>query len=185
MENKELLDFIEESSGNLVDNPWLYEVTFLKIYVKFEKFLANIFEMYSLGISNSLGYCPNRKLRFDNEKQLRAILNGGESKPYIEYIKKIESLSKYFFDDDPFKIIFEYSNYTTRINQMTYIRNYIAHESDTSKKKYIDSCLCGKPFIEPGVFLQSKNKRYSKSNFSIFVDTIIEISNLILQPKID
>mgnify|MGYP007054247817 FL=1 len=64
---------------------------------------------------------------------------------------------------------------------MTSLRNYIAHKSGESRLKYIKTCLGNGDFIEPSAYLLKKNRRTSKSNYTIFVERIIEISELILE----
>ncbi len=180
MENDKLKEFINECNQNLSPSlPLLYEASFFKIYVKFEVYLANIFEEYCVGIESSKGYCPQRKLAFSDKEHLRAILKG--DKQYVDYIKKIEALSKHIFVDNPFNIIFDVADNSTMFNQMTALRNYIAHESGESKLKYIKTCLGNGNFIEPSEYLLKENRRTSKSNYTIFVDKIIEISDLILE----
>lgn len=182
LENNELKEFIETCNSNLNDNPLLYEVSFLKIYVKFESFLSNMFEMYSLGEKNSIGYVPDRALQFSELKQLRTFLCGGQQKPYIEYLKVIETLAPYIFTSNPFNIIFEIAENRTYINKMIALRNHIAHESDTSKQRYISTCLNDHNYISPGEYLLSKNKKLSKSNYTVFIDKLVEISELIINP---
>ena len=50
--------------------PELYEIYFFKIYVKFEVFLAHLFENYCIGVASGKGYCPNRKLEFIDKEHL-------------------------------------------------------------------------------------------------------------------
>ena len=96
MENDELKAFISECNKKLSpDIPLLYEASFFKIYVKFEVYLANIFEEYCVGNESGKWYCPQRKLAFLDKEHLRAILKG--EKQYVDYIKKIEALSKHIF----------------------------------------------------------------------------------------
>lgn len=180
MENDELKQYIDECNQNLSPAlPILYEVSFFKIYVKFEVYLSNVFENYCVGIESNLGYCPQRKLMFIDKEHLRAILRG--DKQYVDYIKKIEALSKHIFWDNPFNIIFDVADNSTLMNQMITLRNYIAHESGEAKVKYIKTCLGNGAFIEPSMYLTRKNRRTSKSNYTIFVEKIIELSDMILE----
>lgn len=66
MENEELINFIDECNILLqnADSDLLYEVIFIKIYVKFEKFLSQMFVKYCIGQTSSAGYTPDRKLEF-------------------------------------------------------------------------------------------------------------------------
>ena len=183
LENDEFKEFIATCSSDLNDNPLLYEVSFLKIYVKFESFLSTMFEKYALGEKNSIGYAPDRTLQFSTKKQLRAFLCGGQQKPYIEYLRVIQTLAPHMFISNPFNIIFEIAQNQTYINKMISLRNHIAHESDTSKQRYISTCLSGyTEYIEPGEYLRTNNKKFSKSNYAIFVDKLVEITELIINP---
>ncbi len=181
MENTLLLDYITNITRVLDPRyPTLYEVAFLKIYVKFEKYIANIFLTYCLGQENSYGYKPQRKLEFISEEQLKAVLKS-ENKSYIDYIKKIESLSNHLFVDNPFSIIFETDN-GSLFNQMICLRNYIAHESDESRKKYQLNCLPQNIFMEAGDYLLKAKRGTTKTYFSIYIEKIKEVSELLLNP---
>lgn len=183
MENDELKRYIRECNQNLSPSlPILYEASFFKIYVKFEVFLSDVFENYCVGIKSDKEYCPERKLKFEDKEHLRAVLRG--DRQYIEYIKKIESLSKYIFVDNPFNVLFDVADNLTLMNQMIALRNYIAHESGESRVKYIKTCLGNGQFIEPYEYLLKRNRATSKSNYTIYVDKIIELSYLILEPPL-
>lgn len=180
MENDALKEYINICNAQLnPSSPLLYEAGFFKIFVKFEVYLSNVFEEYCVGNESSKGYCPVRKLAFEDREHLRAILRG--DKQYVDYIKKIESLSKYIFVDNPFDIIFDVADNVTVLNQMTALRNYIAHESGESRLKYIKTCLGNGQFIEPAHFLSKRNRRTSKSNYTMYIEKIILISDLILE----
>ncbi len=182
-ENDLLKAYITQCGANLSSStPLLYEASFFKIYVKFEVFLADMFKSYCIGTVNSNGYCPQRKLAFANEEQLDAVLKG--DKQYVDYLKKIESLSKHIFIDNPFNVIFDVADNSTYLNQMMALRNYIAHESSESRNKYIKTCLPNQAFVEPCDFLMSRNRRNAKSYYTIYIDKIIEISDLILENPI-
>lgn len=180
MENDEFKDFVQECTEKLnPEIPELYEVFFFKIYVKFEVFLSKIFEQYCVGEASGNGFCPSRKLEFEDREHLRAVLRG--DRQYVEYIKKIQQLSKYIFFDNPFNIIFDVAENFTLLDQMMALRNYIAHESAESRKKYTEKCLGGGDFISPSQYLVKINRRVSKSNYTIFVDKMMQISELILE----
>ena len=183
MENDELKNYINLCKQKLNPNvPELYEIFFFKVYVKFEVYLSHIFENYCIGVSSGKGYSPNRKLEFNDKEHLRAVLKG--DKQYMDYIKKIESLSKHIFVDNPFDLIFQVADNNTIFNQMIALRNYIAHESLESRKRYIENCLGGGQFIEPYKYLAKINRRKSKSNYTVFMDKIEEISDMILETPI-
>lgn len=184
MENKELIDFIKKYNELLKEsnNDLLYEVVFIKIYVKFEKFLSNMFVKYCIGQASSTGYIPKRKLEFIDEQHLYNILKDNRS--YVDYIEKIKNISKHIFNFNPFYPLVE-STYVADFNKMTALRNYVAHESEESKKKYIKYCLNNNEFIEPYEYLMKLNKAHHISNYSVFINKIKEVSELICNPIID
>lgn len=181
MDNDSLIDFINMCNEELIeDKPVLFEAYFLKIYVAFENYLGNIFEKYCLGEASSEGYSPRRKLEFESVEQVRNILCAGKKLNYIDYLDAIKCLSSDIFTENPFDIILEDSENVSIFNQMTAIRNCIAHESVYSKKKYQEACLGQKPYKSPGEFLVSKNKKNSKSYYTIYIEKIKELSYGIL-----
>lgn len=186
MENDNLLKIIKECDSKFDNSiPILYEAYFLKIYVAFEKYLGDIFTLYCTGKESSKGYCPKLKLKFVDESQLKAIINGGDSNKYIDYLKIISTLSEYIFIKNPFEILTTYSNYPEYINQMKCIRNYIAHESDNARSKYKSTCLKNNDFIPPCDFLKSIHKGIAISNYTLYIKKIIEISELLIDPPED
>ncbi len=177
MDNDSLIEFINKCNEELIpDKPVLFEAYFLKIYVAFENYLGDIFKKYCLGEPSSEGYIPKRKLEFENIDQLRNIICAGKKLNYVDYIDAIKNLSSDIFEENPFDIMLEDSENVTLFNQMTMLRNCIAHESDYSKRKYCEACLNSKEYKPPGEFLISKNKRNSKSYFTIYVEKIKELS---------
>ena len=182
-ENDNLKLYIDHCNSKLSPSiPMLYEASFFKIYVKFEVYLSCIFKDYCIGKENSKGYCPERKLAFIDEEHLNAVLKG--EKQYIDYLKKIESLSKHIFIDNPFNVIFDVAEFWDAMNKMMVLRNYIAHESPESRTRYIRTCLAGGAYIEPYDYLIKKNRGNPKSNYTIFIEKIIEISDLVLESPI-
>lgn len=102
-------------------------------------------------------------------------------KQYVDYIKKIEALSKHIFIHTPFNVILEVADNVNIMDQMTALRNYIAHESAEARARYVNTCLGGGQFIEPSEYLCKKNRRKSKTNYTIFIEKIIELSELLLE----
>lgn len=182
LENDDLKEYIRLCNEQLrPDSKLLYEVSFFKIFVKFEKFLSDMFIMYCVGRKSSLDYLPSRKLNFSDEEHLRVVLSDG-NKSYVDYINKIEKLGKHIFEKSPFNVIYEVADNYTLFYKMTCMRNYIAHESEESRKKYKEACLGNSEFIDVGEYLLKINRRKSKTNYTICIEKIIEISDLILNP---
>lgn len=163
----------------------LYELAFFKIFVKFEIFLTQLFIHYCIGQPSNKGYTPNRKLKFSDEKHLEGILKNSKS-AFIDYSEKIQSLSQHIFTDanNPFDLVFLDVNLSTYYNQMKIMRNYIAHESNESKSRYHKNVLGQtNTFIEPCDYLSKINRRYSKTYYTIYIECIKEMSDILLDPR--
>lgn len=162
----------------------IYEIALFKIFVKLEVFLSELFVYYSTGNEGNNGYVPMRKLNFEDESHLRGVLKSGNS-PYIDYLDKIINISKHIFQNkkDPFELIFSDASYFVYYNQMKTLRNYIAHESEESKRKYIKEVLGNKDFTEPYKYLSKINKKYSKTHYTIYTEKIKEITEILLEPS--
>ena len=152
MDNQELIDEIDKwniifSSTTAIDQS-LYELAFFKIFIKFEKFLSDCFENYAIGINSSSGYCPIRRLNFDDLGHLNKVIKK-ENRSFVNHFEVIKNISDCFFIDNPFEIIKTDPTHTTIVSNMKIIRDYIAHESSAAKNKYVTTILNNRPFIEP------------------------------------
>jgi len=184
MDNSELLQEIEKwnSIFSATDNiePAIYELAFFKIFIKFEKFLSNCFENYSIGIESIHGYKPKRKLEFEDINHLNKVIKK-ENLSFVNHYEVIKTKSDCFFIDNPFEILTTDATYTTTINQMKVLRDYIAHESQSSKIKYEQQVLNNKPFIPPSEYLLKKNpKKNQTTNYTIYIKSIKIMSNYII-----
>lgn len=153
-----------------------YDIAILKIWIKFERYLGDVFLNYSIGNKSETGYSPRLKLCFKDESQFNAFMLDGNKK-YVEYINKIEKLSAFIFENNPFDIILEDFERKASFNQLKCIRNYIAHESEESRRKVITCCFGGKEdkFIEPNEFLKSKPKKGADTYYSIYINLILDV----------
>ena len=167
-------------------NSHRYDIALFKIWIQFEKYIGELFVNYALGKKSERGYRPKLKLKFSTEEQLNALSREG-NKPYIEYLVKIEKISKHIFDRDPFQIILLDSDYRNVFNQIKSIRNYIAHESGEAKLKYTNICLSGdsRKFKEPNEFLKQQEKESGLSFFSYYINSINNMTELLIDPPDD
>lgn len=177
----ELWDSLFSSEENI--NERLYEIAIFKIFVKLEFFISEAFIVYATGVANEYGYSAKRQLNFKDKRHLKAVLKSG-NKGFIDFNDKIKSLSKHIFEEqkNPFDIILSDAEYSQYYNKIRVIRNYIAHESEESKKKYIAEVLNNRQFIEVHEHLTKINRRTSKSNYSIYIDKIKDITEVISNP---
>lgn len=187
MNNQELFDEIDKwnnlfSSSASIDNS-IYELAFFKIFIKFEKFLSYSFENYAIGNTSIHGYCPTRRLSFDDIAHLNKVIKK-ENRSFVNHYEVIKSISDCFFNDNPFEIITTDPNYSSIINQMKVIRDYIAHESDAAKHKYITNVLNNRPFVEPHIHLRTVKRSLSISFYTYYINSIIEISNFIINTPV-
>ncbi len=157
-----------------------YDIAILKIWIKFERYLGDVFLNYSIGKPSEEGYYPKLKLCFKDESQFNAFMMDGNKK-YVEYINKIEKLSAHIFEKNPFEIILGDCDRKNSFNQLKCLRNYIAHESEESRRKLITHCFSGneEKFIEPDVFLKSKSKKSKESYYSIYINLILDVIEVI------
>lgn len=160
-----------------------YDIALLKIWIQFEKFMSELFVMYSTGQQSETGFMPKLKLRFIDETQLNAFLREG-NRTYIDYPTQIMKLSKHIFVNDPFDVIFSDATIKNAYNQIVSIRNYIAHESGESKIKMIKTCFSGndKNFKEPNDYLLSIERSTHKTFYTYYTDIIRDTSLLLVDP---
>lgn len=158
-----------------------YDIALLKIWIQFERFLGATFIAYSTGQQSEKGYCPNLKIRFLDEEQFNIFMRDG-NKTYIEYIEKIEKLSKHVFVNNPFDVIFLDSNNKPAFEQMKALRNYIAHESGEARRKVIDKCFSGdeRKFVEPNDFLKSTEPSTKTTYYTYYIGLIQNMVNYII-----
>ncbi len=163
----------------------IFELAFFKMFVAFELFLSEIFVEYSLGKQSSNSYKPKRKLGFKTKKQLDNILLGGLNNRYVDYVDKIQKLSKEIYKDgdDPFTLIFDDASFSNYYKEMQHIRNFIAHESEYAKRKYITVVLKNRPFEQVHEHLLRVNSRNSKTYYTIYVEKMIAMSEIIINPS--
>jgi hypothetical protein len=187
MDDKLLLNEIDYWDAEIASagkqNYKIYELALFKIFVKFELFLSELFTRYSIGKGSSKGYIPERKLAFMDEKHLEGVLKNNRS-TFIDYNEKILNLSEHIFINkrNPFSLVFMDAKLSVYYNQIKYIRNYIAHESKEAKLKYQNILGETNEFVEPCIYLTKMNKKYNKTNYSIYIDSIKVMADILLDP---
>jgi len=160
-----------------------YDIALLKIWIQFEKFIAELFVTYATGNQSEEGFTPTLKLRFVDESQLNVFLREG-NRTYIDYPTQIKRLSKYIFDNDPFDVIFLNATINNAYAQIISIRNYIAHESGEAKTKMIKNCFGGREdhFKEPNEYLLSNERTTNNTYYTYYVDIIKSAVQLLVNP---
>lgn len=159
-----------------------FDIAIFRCWIQFEKFLIEKFIEYSI---QPIGLEDIRKLKFDDAEHFKAFLRGDRT--YIEYISKIEKLSKHIYHNNknPFEILISDQTYSTVFEDLRVIRNHIAHESEESQKKYLNRIFSSNSqrMISPNDYLKSwKDKGRTESYYSFYIRSIKEMSNLIESP---
>jgi len=151
-----------------------YELSFFKIFVKFEQFMIAAFIHYATGGNSNTNYQPQRKLEFSSLPHLEGVFIIESKKYLIEKPESIEQLAKHIFkdDDNPFETIFNDSRFNDNIGYMRTIRNHIAHGSDESLKKYNRQICNNSNYIEPHQYLLTKRRGNALTNYSLFIEIL-------------
>lgn len=160
-----------------------YDIALLKIWIQFEKFIAELFVAYSTGNESEEGFVPTLNLQFSNAEQLNVFLREG-NRTYVDYPTQIKKLSKHIFANNPFDVIFLDSTTNSAYNQIIAIRNYIAHESGEARSKMINLCFGGveSKFKEPNEFLLTKEKETKQSYYTYYTTIINNTAALLVNP---
>lgn len=171
--------------NNWAGNPHVqrYDIVLLKIWIQFERFISELIITYSTGHPSEKGYLPTLKIRFQDEEQFNAFMREGNKK-YVEYLSKIEKLSKHIFIDDPFDVIFLDATNKPAYEQLKALRNYIAHESGEAKSKLINLCFSGNAnnFLEPNNFLLTREHSTKNTYYTYYTAIIQNIVELLVDP---
>lgn len=160
-----------------------YDIALLKIWIQFERFVSELMIIYSTGHASEKGYSPSLKIQFQDEEQFNAFMREGNKK-YVEYLSKIEKLSKHIFINDPFDVIFLDATNKTAYEQLKALRNYIAHESGEAKSKLINLCFSGNSnnFLEPNDFLTTRERSTRNTYYTYYINIIENIVDLLVDP---
>ena len=162
-----------------------YDIALFKIWIQFERFLGDLFVKYATGNPSEMGYLPPLKIKFQDEEQFNAFMREKNTK-YIEYLEKIEKLSSYIFQVNPYDVLLLDAGNKTAFNQMKAIRNYIAHESGEARRKFLNACFSGdeRKYMEPNVFLRKRESSTKMPYFTYYTQIMSNIVDLlIIEPK--
>ncbi|MEO0075342.1 MAG: hypothetical protein ABIK31_04445 [candidate division WOR-3 bacterium] len=168
---------IESLKKETVDS--IYELSFLKIFLAWERFIERTFILYLRGEQTDNGYKPTSYVSPKDENHAYDIIKGGFRYPDWLNLEFIREKADLFFDKGlPFKDVL-YNNTTIKkvLQQMKKIRNRIVHASQNSIREYEE--LLRDEFgavlnISPGEFLA---KKYEDENIS-YIDYYKQILEL-------
>lgn len=181
IETAELVDTINnciDCINKLEDSELInyYPLAFINIFVKFQNVVYLLFEKYCVGQPSSAGYLPELLHNFNDEIELRKFL-GNKNKDYIDYDDRIRELADFIFRPNVFENLFYLSpvSYTN----LKYIRNYIAHESDSSKNKVVQAGIIRENEVL-GTYFLKRNSR-GKINFNEIVHNLYEYCSYLIE----
>jgi hypothetical protein len=182
MENDELRNEINNWKQLLQNNGnnQLIELAFFKIFIKFEKFISQIFVDYSVGKQSSSGYIPERKLLFSDETHLNYFLKK-ENKAFINHYQIALELSAHIFIVNPFEILTTDANFSSEVLRMKFLRDYIAHESQHSEQNYKAKVLSNHHDMKPYEFLHKVRNNTNMTNYSFFIKLMIDSSEYLIK----
>lgn len=186
--NTELLNKIDEWNLEISQNDKHIHYGLLEIFIEFEKFLTESFIAYSLKDEGKNNFKPVLRINFIDEDHLFGLLKC--DKVYIDYIKKIQEVKKFIFEEIscPFNKVFSTSEFQTYFSQIKILRDFIAHQSKESKYKYLTKVLNPNginTYIKADTFLKKINTNKSKSYYSIYIDSLKFYSEIICDPRVN
>lgn len=177
-EFKEQIDFWETWAKNGSEDYKPYDLALFKIFSVFERYISDLFIEYLLGNKSEFGLKPKNKLTFTDMEQIEKVFT--KNNKFVDYLDCIENISPALFDDNPFHPIIDTVPYRAVYCNCRAIRNFVAHDSIESKRKYIKN-ICGgeaEKFIEPCVHLSNCIKNSEKSYFEHYIESLVNIAEL-------
>lgn len=171
----ELINEINKWQPKVAADPSFLEIAFFKIFVKFENFITEIIIDYA---TKSVVNTSKVELRIefadrDHFKKVTGL-------KYLDTGKKTQELVDQIFMSSNNISMFFSSQDSQFFEEMKLLRNYIAHESEESKRKYINKTLNNHSgFMEPNDFLKSIKRSENDSVYTKFVTMVLAYSELI------
>lgn len=188
----------------VLDKKLSYELGFLKAYIYYEKAYIEIFKLYVTGkgqkkISNTKLF-PNLKretsdeiininiLDFKNLEHFESLMRV-TGKTFIDYDLLIKEKGNFLLSPNPYKSILENTDYSSSLNKMKSVRNFIAHRSVTAKENYIKKCFSGDKtkFKDVEAYLKEKHdgtlSESYRTNFSFYCDCMENIIDSLIACK--
>lgn len=164
---KELLAEICKWQDKIIADDENLEMAFFKVFVKFENFLTDAIMKYATG-------------EYENQKKVKRRLEFADSEHLMKTIRMdyldtgltTRKLVNQLFKSDNRISFFFNSEHNDFFEKMKALRNYIAHESEESKRNYIRKTLNNHDYMTPSEFLKYKNRGGSESQYSKFIEIV-------------
>jgi len=145
----------------------IFEVSFLKIYIAWEKFIENSFVSYARGAKNSKGRNITCFLKPNTTDITYKIINFGQAYSTWSYDKLMKKANVFFKNGEPYAQALR--PMSSQLKDIQKIRNRIVHSSEHSEEDF-KTLIRSKirhapPKITPGEFL---GKIESGTNLTFF-----------------
>lgn len=119
------------------------ELSFLKIMLSFEVFQENTLVLYLMGEKANCGYQPDLRIgKASDERVAYQLLSGrldfnieNDHLRYLNDPNRIVQVANFFFKNHSYNRLNNKTK-STLVDHARHIRNYIAHNSKSSKKKF-------------------------------------------------
>lgn len=171
----ELIDEINKWQPKIVTDPSFLEIAFFKIFVKFENFITDIIIDYATKTAVNTSKVELR-IEFSDRDHFKKVTG----LKYLDTGKKTKELVDQIFTNSNNISVFFTSQDSQFFEEMKLLRNYIAHESEESKHKYLRTTLNNyTDFLEPNDFLKSKKRGETESIYTKFVNMVLTYAELI------
>jgi len=131
---------------NVIDVEEVYAGIFLDIFTEFEALIENLFLGLVSGELYSVVYSIQRKVKIIPDSMVREIVYAGKS--YLDWLpykdNTIPRAKIYFNKGEPFTLLDDQQK--ANLQNYHFIRNALAHKSDSATKKFEDS-IRGLPLL--------------------------------------
>ena len=157
----EIINEINKWQTKVAADTGFLEIAFFKIFVKFENFITDVIFDYATKAAVNESKVKLR-IEFSDRDHFKKVTG-------LKYLDTGANISVFFSSED-----------SQFFEEMKLLRNYIAHESEESKRKYLNKTLnTYSGFMEPNDFLKSKKRGESDSIYTKFVYMVLKYSELI------
>lgn len=155
-------------------NEEFLEIAFFKIFVKFENYMTSLIVSYAIGEIESDDKML-RRLEFSDISHFKKTVGLN----YLDTGIKTKELVDQLFGKENYFSFFFNSTDNEFYEKMKCLRNYIAHESEESKQKYVKKTLNDEIFIEPNTFLKKAYSRKDHTlNYTKFIELVEKYANI-------
>jgi len=133
--SKNLISSVRSLRISQIQLERITELSFLRIFIAWESFLEESFIRYLVGAKSPSGFRPRKYVDPKNLDHATKLIYSGRQYFRWNSPSEITAISEiYFKDGEPYKNVIQGA--ITSLNEMSIIRNRIAHKSIDSKNKF-------------------------------------------------